>query len=235
MTPAIRHETVGSSGSQQHLRIAHLSDFHLWFSDRKLREIEQRVASWQPDVLALTGDYADTPVGRSLALEWIQRMAAAYPLCWVAGNHDRWWGRSFLRKLETLSHAHAIDQRDARILGRNGARYRFTSWERLADSQPAGAASGPTVVLMHDPARIEPEKLQGGRNHLLLAGHLHGGQITLWRDRQGRSQPAASCYKWLVDRATIAAASLIVSRGMGDTLPLRFRAPQEIVMIDFWT
>jgi predicted MPP superfamily phosphohydrolase len=93
----------------------------------------------------------------------------------------------------------------------------------------------PTIVLMHDPAAFEPERLRGTKNLLLLAGHLHGGQITLWRDRRGRPQPAASCYKWLVDRATIGTATLIVSRGLGETLPLRIQAPQEIVMVDFWT
>jgi hypothetical protein len=233
MIPAIRHETVGPPGSLHRIRIAHLSDLHLWFSGRKLGQIEQLVESWKPDVLALTGDYADTPVGRRLAIDWIKRMAGAYPLCWVAGNHDRCWGRSFLRKLETLLHAHPIDRRDAWIAGKSGCRYRFTSLERMPDPEPAEPDPGPTIVLLHNPALIKPEKLQGERNCLLLAGHLHGGQINLWLDSRGRPQPAASCYKWVADRSTVDTVPLIVSRGLGDTLPFRFRSAKEIVIVDF--
>lgn len=228
---AVRHETVGSPESQHRLRIAHLSDLHLWFSNRKLETVEQVIEEWRPDVLALTGDYADTWLGRRLALEWIEKMVAAYPLCWIAGNHDRCCGRSFLQKLERVLLACPIDRHDAWITGKSGFRYRFTSWERLKSSAPDPK---PTVVLLHDPALIQRPKLRGGSKCLLLAGHLHGGQITLWRDRQGRSQPAATCYPWLIDRTTIEEVPLIVSRGLGDTLPLRFRTPKEIVMVDFY-
>lgn len=233
MNPAIRLETVGQVGSPHRIRIAHLSDFHLWFSSEKLRRLEPLIAAWQPDVLALTGDYADTPVGRRLAVEWIGRMAAAYPLCWVAGNHDRWWGRSFLEKLESLELAHPIDRRDAWITTKSGCRYRFTSWERLIAPRSAGASSGPSIALLHDPAVIKPEKLPDDGDCLLLAGHLHGGQITLWRDGRGRPQPATFCYPWLGDRRTVGRVPLVVSRGLGDTLPIRVRAPREMIMVDF--
>ena len=233
MIPVLRHETVGPSPASHRLRIAHLSDLHLWFGERKLRRIEALIAAAKPDVLALTGDYADTATGRRRAVDWIRRMAHAYPLCWVAGNHDRWDDGRFMEALEAVPHAHPIDRRDAWIASPGGARYRFTSLERMSDRPPGMATAAPTVVLLHDPAHIEPEKLHGAQNRLLLAGHLHGGQITLWRDRQGRPQPAAACYRWLVERTTIDTVPLIVSRGLGDTLPFRFRVPREIVLVDF--
>jgi uncharacterized protein len=234
MMPALRHEIVGPADSPHRLRIAHLSDFHLWFSERKLVEIEPLLSTWQPDVLALTGDYADTPTGRRLALSWIRKMAALYPLCWVAGNHDHWFTRSFIPRLEALPQAHPIDRRDAWIEGKSGHRFRFTSWAQMTAPAPGQADHGATIVLLHDPALIAPEKLRDAGSRLLLAGHLHGGQITLWRDRLGRPQPAAACYRWLADRSQIHASTLIVSRGLGDTLPLRLRAPKEIVLVDFY-
>ena len=233
MSLAVRHEIVGPTAGRERIRIAHLSDLHLWFGDRKLRVIEQAVAAWQPDVLALTGDYADTPMGRRLMIDWLRQMAGIRPVCWVAGNHDHWGGGSFIQKLETLSHAHAIDRTDAWIQGNGGSRYRFTSLTRAGGVSATATTREPTIVLLHDPASIRRENLPVGADCLLLAGHLHGGQITLWRDRDGRPQPASSCYRWLVDRATIGGTTLIVSRGLGDTLPVRFRAPKEIVMIDF--
>jgi uncharacterized protein len=234
MNPVVRHERVGPSDARQRLRIAHLSDLHLWFSDRKLGAIERVLATWQPDVVALTGDYADTPVGQRLVVGWMQRMSTMYPLCWIAGNHDRWWGQTFCATLETLCQVHSIDHSDAQIAARDGSRYRFTTLTRMLNLTSAELAE-PTIVLIHDPAPLESEKFCETPNLLFLAGHLHGGQITLWRDRHGRPQPAASCYKWLVDRATIGTSTLIVSRGLGETLPLRIQAPREIVMVDFWT
>lgn len=233
MNPLVRHERVGSRDSSHRLRIAHLSDLHVWFGERKFRAIERCLASWRPDVLALTGDYADTPWGRRIAAEWMRRMASSHPLCWIAGNHDRWGGRSFVRELEALPHAHAIDRADAWITAASGGRFRFTSIERQHAADGARAPGEASVVLLHNPAAIAAEQLRDAQNCLLLAGHLHGGQINLWRDRRGRPQPGAWCYRWLFERTRIGGAELIVSRGLGDTFPLRLRAPREIVMVDF--
>jgi predicted MPP superfamily phosphohydrolase len=233
MIPAVRHEIVGPADSLHALRIAHLSDLHLWFSDRKLRAIERVVAAWSPDVLAVTGDFADTPIGQCLAIDWMQRMAGTRPLCWVAGNHDRWWGPGFLEGLAALPRAHAIDRHDAWIAGKGGRRFRFTSLERM--NQPRGTAATPTVVLLHDPDAIRADELVGVRNHVLLAGHLHGSQIVLWRDRRGRPQPVGAFYDQIEDRSAIHGVPLIVSRGLGETLPVRIGAPREIVIVDFFS
>ena len=233
MSFLVRHELVGPRTAPQRLRIAHLSDLHVWFGEGKLRRIEAALAAWRPDVLALTGDYADTPAGQRRALAWIERLALQQPLCWIAGNHDRWWGETFIQKLNTLPDAHPIDTRDAWVPAAGGGRYRFTSWARVS---AAGADLGaePTVVLLHDPEAIAADRLQLPGCAVVLAGHLHGGQFTLWRDGDGRSLPAGLRYKRLQERSMIGAVPLIVSRGLGDTLPLRFRTPREIVMVDFF-
>lgn len=233
MSLLVRHEKIGPEAAPHRIRIAHLSDFHLWFSERKLRAIERILAAWQPDVLALTGDYADTRLGRRIALRWIERMAANFPLCWIAGNHDHWGGRGFVRELEALGAAHAIDRADAWIVPASGGRFRCTTFERYRAALARGCHDEPTIILLHDPAAIVAEDLRRADRSLLLAGHLHGGQITLWRDRTGRPQPAAWCYRWLVERATVGQAELIVSRGLGDLLPLRIGVPKEVVMVDF--
>jgi predicted MPP superfamily phosphohydrolase len=233
MTPFVRHEIVGPAGSSHSIRIAHVSDLHLWFSNRKLQAIERIVAEWAPDVLVVTGDFADTPTGQHLAADWMRRMAEIRPACWVAGNHDGWWGRGFLDRLAAIPRTHAIDRQDAWIPGKSGRRFRVTSLERM--NQPRGADDEPTIVLLHDPDAIRAAELEGVRNRVLLAGHLHGGQIVIWRDRRGRPQPAAIFYNRIDDRSTIHRIPLIVSSGLGDTLPVRIGAPREIVIVDFFS
>jgi predicted MPP superfamily phosphohydrolase len=232
MSLGLRHERIGPAHAPNRLRIAHLSDFHLWWSDRVLRPIEPWLRVWEPDVMALTGDYADTPAGGRIAETWIRRMTAHYAVCWIAGNHDRWWGGGFLRRLENMPHAHAIDRHDAWITGRNGRRFRFTSWARLARTAPAGHE--PTVALLHDPARADARKLLDRKRCVLLAGHLHGGQINLWRDRLGRPYPTSLFYRWMPERSVVGGVPIVVSRGLGDTLPLRLGAPRELVIVDFF-
>lgn len=233
MIPAVRHEIAGPAGSPHAIRVVHLSDLHLWFSDRKLQAIERVVAAWRPHVLAVTGDFADTPIGQCLAVHWMRRMAEIRPLCWVAGNHDRWWGPGFLEGLAALPRAHAVDRHDAWIAGQGGRRFRFTSLDRM--HQPGGCAAAPTVVLLHDPDTIRATEFEGACNRVLLAGHLHGGQIVLWRDRRGRPQPVGSFYDRIQDRSAIHGVPLIVSRGLGETLPVRIGAPREIVIVDFFS
>lgn len=233
----VRHELVGPAPASvgpglDRLRIAHLSDIHLWWGDRPLRQIEIELARWQPDVLALTGDYADTPWGQRSILRWMEQLGGAYPVCWIAGNHDRWWGGGFLGKLTALPCAHALDRSDAWIAGRSGRRYLFVSWERFRREGLAAADSARAIVLLHDPAQAEAHLVAQRPCALLLAGHLHGGQIVLWRDRRERPQPASLLYRWVPERAWIGGVPLIVSRGLGDTLPLRWRAPRELVIVD---
>lgn len=100
--------------------------------------------------------------------------------------------------------------------------------EEALATLPAGA---PALFVTHNP---DPAfDLPPGRAALTLAGHTHGGQVVLpWLGAihtQGtqlpRRQPAG-----LIQRP--GHAPLIVSRGMGESTPLRFRCPPEIVLID---
>jgi predicted MPP superfamily phosphohydrolase len=64
---------------------------------------------------------------------------------------------------------------------------------------------------------------------LVLAGHLHGGQCVL-ATRRGRLYPAAWIYRWHGLRFAEWGAVLLVSRGAGDTLPVRFNCPREVIL-----
>jgi predicted MPP superfamily phosphohydrolase len=63
----------------------------------------------------------------------------------------------------------------------------------------------------------------------VFAGHLHGGQCVLAMHRE-RLYPAAWFYRWHGLRFAEGRAVLLVSRGAGDTLPIRFNCPREVIL-----
>ncbi|HYC78851.1 MAG TPA: hypothetical protein VEI02_14595, partial [Planctomycetota bacterium] len=64
-----------------------------------------------------------------------------------------------------------------------------------------------------------------------FAGHLHGGQCVFFR-RGARLYPGAWFNRWTGLRFDVGATKLFVSLGLGDTLPLRWNCPREVVTLD---
>lgn len=229
MKLTVRHETVAHAGMAGRLRIAHLSDLHLWWGTKKLQKIDHLLATWQPEVIALTGDYADTPGASSSISTWVQRLTEKYPVFWIAGNHDTWWHGQMVAALTRISTAHAVDERPAKFVAADGAVWEFLSWAQHCSRKPCATVR--RIVLIHDPSGISAPQTAGA--DLLLAGHLHGGQFVFWKNSQGLHLPPGWLYPWCGDRWELGSGTtLIVSRGLGDTLPLRFRCPRELVVVD---
>lgn len=102
----------------------------------------------------------------------------------------------------------------------------------LAGTLAQVPSDAPLILLTHNPdLAYEPA---AARAALILAGHTHGGQVILPGlgaiHTQGthlpRQKPAGH-FDNLPGRS-----QMIVSRGMGESTPFRFRCPPEIVVID---
>ncbi|QIF03257.1 metallophosphoesterase [Roseimicrobium sp. ORNL1] len=231
MSLQIRRESVRlteagcGSGS---LRLAHLSDLHVWWSRRRLDEITAILDEEQPDVVVFTGDWFDTPRGGDLCRDFLQQIARVRPVCWIRGNHDHWFGSEVLAPFYEVSGAHCVDAAPWQFESPKSLRCEFMSWQ-VHLTAPAHAERH-RIVLVHDPEDIVVEKLSGCC--LVLAGHLHGGQFIFHRTRSGAHFPANLLYRWCCDRREVDGVPVIVSRGLGDTLPLRFRCPHEVVMVE---
>ena len=94
----------------------------------------------------------------------------------------------------------------------------------------AGVPAGlPVILLSHNPDIIGSPQLPGV--DLVLAGHTHGGQIVvpLWGAAHTRSE--------YLTRANVAGhfsegrTQVYVSRGLGEGIPLRFRAGPQVTLI----
>lgn len=90
-------------------------------------------------------------------------------------------------------------------------------------------------LLAHNPDQAY--EVTDSRVTLVFAGHTHGGQVMLpgigavhtQGTRLGRRQPAG------VFSDLPGGSTLVVSRGMGESTPLRFRCPPEVVLIDLFS
>ena len=168
------------------LRIAHLSDFHLGVPSRgeaAVRRAVEWVEARQPDLTLLTGDLLSRPRGEGKLRGLVERLPRCYA---VLGNHDLAISRDpFSREIELkeleparllADEAETIELRGRKVqlVGLDPRSYRAgqTKPERLADPE-----ADLRILLCHFPQVID--RLEPGVFELVLAGHLHAGQICL--------------------------------------------------------
>jgi predicted MPP superfamily phosphohydrolase len=65
----------------------------------------------------------------------------------------------------------------------------------------------------------------------VLAGHLHGGQCVLATFKD-KLYPAAWLHRWHGLRFHGEGSLMLVSRGLADTLPVRFNCPREVLLCE---
>jgi predicted MPP superfamily phosphohydrolase len=220
------------------LRIAHLSDFHLGVPSRGRRATEQAVA-WvadrRPDLVCVTGDLLSRRGGLPLLEQLLGALGPSYV---VLGNHDVADSRDpFSQRVDPAAIA-AID--GVTVLGDEAARVECrgrtlqlvgvdprTYARRAAD--PAAlvdADAGLRVLLCHFPGIAR--RLTPGAFHLVLAGHMHAGQIVVpfpggkIRLAHLRARDVEGIYRY-------GTTVLHVSPGLGTTfVPFRFFARPEV-------
>ena len=87
----------------------------------------------------------------------------------------------------------------------------------------------PRLLCAHEPS-IFPRAAAAGYA-LVLAGHLHGGQCVL-ATLNDKLYPAVWLHRWHGLRFRRDGALMLVSRGLADTLPLRFNCPREVLLCE---
>ncbi len=218
------------------LRIAHLSDFHLGMPSRGARAVERAVdwvAERQPDLTLISGDLLSRRSGEPLLRELLGRLLKCH--CYVVlGNHDFadtkdpfstsspvgdiWPATLLLDDAETRT----LRGKRVQIVGVDPRSYRRgqAQPERLADPD-----ADLRILLCHFPNVVD--RLPRGAFDLVLAGHLHAGQITL--PLPGRRIPLAHPrWRYIHGLYRRNGATLHVSAGLGTTfVPFRFLARPE--------
>lgn len=221
----IRREQVQADGADP-ISIAHLSDLHVWTGRRLLDRLDEHLRDDPPDVVALTGDMFDLPSGARLVSRFLHGIASRHPVVFVLGNHDRLWGRRLAGSFADIPGCHFLTRGPFRLGSPCGVQFEFVDISRHNGGHDPGIRR---IGLAHDPEGIPERGIPG--IHLALAGHLHGGQFVFWVGREGALYPGSILYRNLSDRKTLGSTELVVSRGLGDTLALRWNCPREVVRI----
>ena len=218
------------------VRIGHLSDFHLGARFSRGNGASSRAAAWigsrSPDLVCVTGDLVSHPRGEARLREVLAELDRPYV---VLGNHDVAVTRdpfSRAAELDDLERARLLRD-EAETVDLRGLRVSIVGVDPV--TYPAGVARPHTltdagarlrILLCHFP-RIA-RTLPAGSFDLILAGHLHAGQICIpWPGRRiTLAHPRARLVSGMYETA---AGLMHVSPGTGTTfVPFRFFARPEV-------
>ena len=174
-TRVLEVPVAGLPAALDGLRIAHLSDFHLGPPSRGAVAV-RRAADWvrerDPDLVVVTGDLLSHPRGRA-GLDEALRGLDAYV---VLGNHDVAVTRDpFSRPAELDGLAATLLQDESITVVRRGERIQLSGIAPLPDGAvpPPDPSASLHILLSHYP------RLRVPGYQLVLAGHMHAGQIVL--------------------------------------------------------
>lgn len=221
----VRHERVpGRVGGSEPWRLLFASDLHLLRSRAHLASGLAAIAQAERvDAVLLGGDLVDRDDALPVLVAAVRALARSAPVFAVPGNHDARRGLAAVRAAVQEGGGHWLPQHDVvlRAVLRRDLHLHATA---------APLADGALHVLVgHHPAAAAAGLSHG--HDVAFAGHLHGGQCVWWQ-RGTRLFPGAWFSPWTGLRFQLGSSTLLVSRGVADTLPVRFRCPREVLLCE---
>ena len=222
------------------LRILHLSDLHLGAFSQNARTL-RKALDWPEtrdvDLLVLTGDLLSRRRGEPALEAALERVRPRYGTYAVLGNHEVDESRDPFSEhvsLELLEDGAAVLlDNEARSLEIRGARVQIVgcspSRRELPPVELADRDADLRVLLTHFPDSFD--YLPDGAFELVLAGHMHGGQICL--PLPGGRRRLLNIFDPYLDGLYVRGSTrLYITPGVGTTLvPFRFFARPEASLL----
>jgi predicted MPP superfamily phosphohydrolase len=204
-------------------RLMYVSDIHLRpaRSEQLCRQVIDSVRSRHVDLLLLGGDLADGPEELGKLRELVAALSRLAPVFAVGGNHDRRVGLNRVRR--------AVERGGGRWIHAGAVSHSHGS-RLIAVAGPEATAvpeGDIRVLCAHNPRVWKTARRRG--YDLVLAGHLHGCQLVAFEYRD-RLYPGAVFYPYCYLSHQHRSTRLVVSRGVSDRVPIRWRCPREVVL-----
>jgi predicted MPP superfamily phosphohydrolase len=215
------------------LTVLHVSDLHLSGTpDRSFyRLLVDRCNAWQPDLVAVTGDIADSYFHQRWIVPVLGRLRWEVAAFAILGNHDYWYDAPFIRRRLRRLGMHVLSNTWVQVEVRGQALVVIGHEGPWGKPPPdlAGCPAGPfRLCLSHTPDNIAWARRSGV--DLMLSGHVHGGQIrlpvigsVLVPSRYGRRYDCGT----FNEPPTV----LHVSRGLSGEHPLRYLCRPEVTRL----
>lgn len=204
-------------------RLMYISDVHLRRkrSDHLCGQLIKSVRDSAPDGLLLGGDLVDESSELGKLCDLVGALREVAPVLAIGGNHDRYVGMNRVRDAVVSGGGEWIHDTAVRMT--HGSRV-----IAIAGPKAVSAPKGDYRILCaHYPSIWKSARERG--YDLVLAGHLHGCQMVAFEYRN-RLFPGAVFYPYCYIRHRSGPTRLIVSRGVSDLLPVRWRCPREVVL-----
>lgn len=220
-------------------RIAFASDFHYEskFTSKRLEGMLRALQSLEADVLLLGGDYRGRKGGDVDELfKTLAQVHTPYGTYAVMGNHERGEADSLVRQAMKHTGVHLLEHRIDTLWRGNafiqvcGIRNPFDLKQNGVSPTLSLKADDFVIMMTHTPDYVEDVDISN--TDLALAGHTHGGQVSLFK----RWTPAHfSKYgnRFLTGmKHNSQGIPVIITNGLGTSRKdVRLFTPSEVVLI----
>ncbi|MEO8597478.1 MAG: metallophosphoesterase [Candidatus Solibacter sp.] len=223
------------------LRILHLSDIHLsaFLSEAEFARVVDSAQALHPHLAVVTGDLISGHTDPlDACIRQLVRIKADAGIFACMGNHERYArveaytaresARLGMRFLRSQSQALRFGNATVNLVGLDFESQRSRG-AYLRGAERLIVPGATNILLQHNPD-VFPEAARQGYN-LLLAGHTHGGQVTVEILDQAIN-PARFFTPYVYGLYRQGDAAAYVTRGIGTIgIPARIGAPPEISLL----
>jgi predicted MPP superfamily phosphohydrolase len=206
-------------------RLMYVSDIHLrrGRSENLVRQVLGSAHQCMPHAILLGGDLVDRVSEVSELRDMIRSLCTVAPVFAVGGNHDSGVGIDLVRDAVVSGGGNWIHVGMARLVHKDRV---------IGIRGPEASAASMSDVDVQILCAHNPRIWKTARHHgydLVLAGHLHGCQCVAFAFRD-RLYPGAIFYPYCYLTHRYGSTTLVVSRGVSDLIPIRWRCPREVVL-----
>lgn len=240
----------GNEAEEGGISIAFISDLQAdWYTDEsRLINYIEKVNSLNPELVLIGGDIVtSTPNYIELGAEYLSKIEADYGVYSCVGDHDNWVYRGdMMRSRNDIKSA--LDERgiefcdnENRILELKNLKIGISfvtdtysdriHTKELDDLKLSGDSLDYKILLSHQPAEKIIDFAKAANYDLMLAGHTHGGQITLFFPFYNIT-PTLLETDLVRGKFQLENLVLIVNSGLGVSLsPIRYNSTPEVTQL----